>query len=334
MNQMTMNKVLLITNKEDVTIDFIVKELQRRNVKYYRLNTEDIPEKITTNFDLFKNHFSLYDHSKQQEINILDYDSVYFRRPKISTLSHIEGITQAEIVFLKRELTSLLEGLYCVLERKFWLNNVFAIRKAENKLQQLLLAREIGFNTPYSLISNDYSQITSFVLANKSDCILKPIKSGALATANTSKVIFTSQLDHSALDETDRLESFPLFFQNHIEKTYDLRCTVIGKQVFSAEIHSQVNPESQVDWRKANSLLEHKKHLLPVSIANKCVALTQKMGLNYSAIDLIFDKNHQYQFLELNPNGQWAWIEKRLGYPLSKRIVDLLTNHNEKHVYS
>ncbi|MCQ3024054.1 hypothetical protein NLO85_26790, partial [Pseudomonas savastanoi] len=29
-------------------------------------------------------------------------------------------------------------------------------------------------------------------------------------------------------------------------------------------------------------------------------------------------------FLEINPNGQWAWIENQTGYPIAAAIVDEL----------
>ena len=41
-----MNNVLILTNKDDITVDFVVMELQKRKIDYYRLNMDDIPEKI------------------------------------------------------------------------------------------------------------------------------------------------------------------------------------------------------------------------------------------------------------------------------------------------
>ena len=69
---------------------------------------------------------------------------------------------------------------------------------------------------------------------------------------------------------------------------------------------------------------------MPIDIQEKCIQLTQRLGLNYSAIDLILDKKDQYFFLECNPNGQWAWFEVRLGFPLSRSIVNLLKYKGEK----
>jgi len=41
--------ILILSNKWDVTVDFVVKELQQRGYPYLRLNTEDLPgREITT----------------------------------------------------------------------------------------------------------------------------------------------------------------------------------------------------------------------------------------------------------------------------------------------
>ena len=56
----TMKMILLLTNKDDVTVDFIVKELKRQKLQYYRLNTEDIPEIIKIDFNMDNNKFMLY----------------------------------------------------------------------------------------------------------------------------------------------------------------------------------------------------------------------------------------------------------------------------------
>ena len=38
--------ILIITNKEDLTADYVVLELTRRNIPFFRFNTEDYPEKV------------------------------------------------------------------------------------------------------------------------------------------------------------------------------------------------------------------------------------------------------------------------------------------------
>jgi len=53
--------------------------------------------------------------------------------------------------------------------------------------------------------------------------------------------------------------------------------------------------------------------------------MTRDYGLEFSAIDLARHIDGTYVFFELNPNGQWAWVEQLTGLPLRYRLADLLT---------
>lgn len=319
-----MKKVLILTNKDDITVDFVVRELKQRKINYYRLNTEDIPSIVSINFDINNNEYKLLDRIKNIEINLLDFDSVYFRRPSISDLSHIEGVNDSEIYYLRSELAFVLEGIYKVLRDKYWLNNVYNIREAENKIYQLEMAKDIGFNIPRAVISNNIEMVKYIKNTYDNDLIIKPIKSGNMKDGDIEKAIFTTKISEEQFDNIERIESFPIFMESNVHKIVDLRCTVVGNEVFVAEIHSQIENESKIDWRRGKKVLEHREHVLPNNIKKMCIELTQKLNLNYSAIDMILDENNDYVFLEINPNGQWAWIENKLQFPISKKIVDLL----------
>lgn len=315
------NKVILIINTNDVTIDYVVKELKNRNIMYYRLNTDNIPNNINIDFDFENENFKILDLYKKIELNLHDFNSVYYRRPVINSLNYLEEVSYNEKIYLQRELFAIFEGIYKILEDKFWLNNVYRIREAENKIYQLILAKNIGFNTPETVISNNFSTIEKIVEKYQYNNIIKSIKNGYI---DDNKVIFTSLIDGNVIK--NQISMFPNFIQNNIEKFCDIRCTIIGNDIFSAEILSQNETGSKIDWRRSKNILEHKKHKLPIDIELKCLELTKKLKLNYSAIDLVLDKNGKYIFLEINPNGQWAWIENMLKYPISKKIVDILIN--------
>lgn len=318
-----MRTILLLTNKNDVTVDFIIKELQKRNIPYYRLNTEDIPNKVLINFSVNTSTYKLIDKIKDVTLNLLDFESIYYRRPLLNELSYIKDINMQEQSYLKSELAFILEGIYKILRKKYWVNNVYDIREAENKIYQLQLAQELGFKIPQLLLSNETEFVNQFNEKNI-DCIIKPIKSGNMRDEKNPKAIFTTKFKDDCLKDSKRIEAFPIFIQNNIHKKYDLRIIVIGNEAYAAEIDSQVYKSSEIDWRRGQNILTHKKHKLPEIIKKKCLQLTSVLNLNYSAIDMVFDKNGEYVFLEINPNGQWAWIENRLGFPISEKIVDLL----------
>jgi glutathione synthase/RimK-type ligase-like ATP-grasp enzyme len=66
--------------------------------------------------------------------------------------------------------------------------------------------------------------------------------------------------------------------------------------------------------------------VLPERVESFCRLIVHSYGLRFGAIDLIVTPDKDYVFLELNPNGQWAWIEQRTGLPLASALVDELTS--------
>lgn len=318
--------ILLITNKEDVTVDFVVRELRHANCEFYRLNTEDIPEFVEIRFSIDKGNYIIYDKVKSQSIDLNRVSAVYFRRPKISELTYITGVTLQEKQYLQRELATLLEGIYKTLRKAFWINDIYKIREAENKIYQLQLAQQIGFEIPSSAISNNAYLLKDMIESTEDNCIIKPVRSGNMGFHDGREVIFTARFKGTQINAQERVAAFPIYLQENLDKEYDIRCIVVGEEVFAAAIDSQGNPDAVIDWRKSKIPLPHEKIQLPTDIQEKAIAITQALGLTYSAIDMVLDRNKSFVFLECNPNGQWAWIETRLGYPISATIVDLLQN--------
>ena len=56
-----MMKVLLFTNKEDVTTDFIVQELKRQEIEFYRFNTEELSKSVEIVLDFERERYLLID---------------------------------------------------------------------------------------------------------------------------------------------------------------------------------------------------------------------------------------------------------------------------------
>jgi glutathione synthase/RimK-type ligase-like ATP-grasp enzyme len=80
-----------------------------------------------------------------------------------------------------------------------------------------------------------------------------------------------------------------------------------------------------VDWRRGHTLgLVHGIEELPAELAERCVRLVRSYGLLFAAVDFAVDQDGRYVFFEINPNGQWAWIEQRTGLPLRSRLADTL----------
>lgn len=317
-----MIRVLLITNKTDVTTDFIVKRLKEERTEFYRLNTEELGDNVEVKLDFFKDNFKIFDKRTGIQVDLLDIKGVYFRRPELKADN--SELSRSENQFIRNEISYTLEGIYEILNSAYWLNNVKHIRNAENKIFQLRLAKKIGFRVAPSLITTNADSAMNFYRMNDEDCIIKPIRTGLISDeGNEEAIIFTNKVN---LDKNNaqRVGGCPTFFQKHIKKRGDIRVTVVGDKIFAAFIHSQDSDDSKVDWRVSQNGLKHSIYTLPVDVSANCVNLLKELNLNFGAIDLILDEMGNYVFLEINPNGQWAWIERLLGLDISGAIVNLL----------
>lgn len=312
-------KVLLFTNKEDVTTDFIVRELKRKEIDFYRFNTEELSKSVKVDLNFEKEEYLLIDKLDNKIYNILDFTDIYYRRPELP-LYDDEGLTEGEKSFLQVELYYTLEGVYRLLSGKHWFNNVFAIRNAENKIYQLLLAKEVGLTIPSTLISNHYDSVEQFL--EKGNHIIKPVHNARIKDEKHPQIVYTSEIKQAI--KKSEAEFNVNYLQKKIEKRCDVRATFVEEKCFAVTIDSQKMEETRVDWRKGEHILQHTPIELPREIRLKCIQLMKRLDLHYGAIDFVLDKQGNFIFLEINPNGQWAWIEHLTGLPISKEIVKCL----------
>lgn len=297
--------ILIITHKEDYTADFLIDKLNNKRIKYKRLNCEDIDK---TNYSIDNNFKFTFDKE-------YSFKSVWFRRTKLPL---IENVNFSERIYLQNEYETLLKNLFSVIDAK-WFSEPHSIYRAENKLLQLKLAHEIGFNIPKTLVTNCKIELKKFYEKNNHDIIIKPLGISRIIQDDSMTFLFTNSLKREHIDSIEDFDLTPCLFQNRIEKEFELRITVVGENVFSAGVDSQSNIETQLDWRK--SQLHFFKYKIPNDIRDKCIEIVKKLNLRFGAIDIIKDMNGNYIFLEINPNGQWAWIENQTQLPISDSII-------------
>ncbi len=312
--------ILIVTNERDLTSDYVVLELRRRGVPFYRLNSEQLSTTKVV-FDPKRGENSWSVDVGDKRIDFSSIRSAYFRRPGTPAIdSHVgNGATRRYCeVEWRAALTSALNSL-----GKRWLNSPLMILAAENKPRQLSMAHAIGFLVPDTLITNDFNQVQNFL--STGSIVAKPLREALFEADGEERVIFTSHIENLTERDKPSVMAAPVIYQMEILKHADIRATVVGEHVYAVEISSQDHDETKTDWRRGSRPdLPHNPHELPDDISNKCVQLVRDLGLRFGAIDLVLDQEGDYWFLEVNPNGQWAWIENRTGLPLTHAIVNEL----------
>lgn len=118
----------------------------------------------------------------------------------------------------------------------------------------------------------------------------------------------------------EELALAPVIFQECVEKGTDIRVCIVGEKIFSAAI---VPNENLLDWR-SDPLSQTKHFELPIDIEAKLLSLVQALNLETGSIDLRVNPDGQIYFFEINPSGQFLWLEADLGLPICDAFADLL----------
>ncbi|MFE1411185.1 hypothetical protein ACFW6F_10300 [Streptomyces sp. NPDC058746] len=116
-----------------------------------------------------------------------------------------------------------------------------------------------------------------------------------------------------------------MILQERIDKKLEIRVTVVGDRVLAAAIDSQAAEVTRDDWRRDVFQAPHLVHDLPEHVAERCRRLLRRYGLLFGALDFILTPDGEYMFLELNPNGEWDWVEALTGLPVASALGDVLT---------
>ena len=150
--------------------------------------------------------------------------------------------------FTLREWKSVLESLDSFLLNASWVNPRSSDLRAGHKATQLMIAEDVGFKIPNTLISNNSRQIVKFVKQNEDDTIYKTL---TWYTEGQNEALFTSKVTYNQiLKNSGYIGIAPGIFQERVPKAYEVRVTTIGKKIFSASIESQVLKETMLDWRR------------------------------------------------------------------------------------
>ena len=316
---MTADTVLIVTASYDESADYVIKILHQKGIPTFRLNTDHFPSNVKATFqppnDII---FSAGNEAIWGE----SIKSVWYRRFISPELP--EELDPGVREFCERESRAFLQGVLAALPTKRWMSSPQMISKAERKPYQLTVASQLGFTIPKTIITNDPISVNK--IAHIDRLVAKAVSSGYIANPEGNRAIFTSELRSEDLNELAGLALSPVIFQEYVDKVSDIRVTVVDGEVFAAEILSQNRESSRIDWRATDDPnLPHHRHELPLRLTTLCRELVSHLNLSFGAIDLALKPDGSYVFFEINPNGEWLWIEDKLGFPISERIAQWLS---------
>jgi glutathione synthase/RimK-type ligase-like ATP-grasp enzyme len=231
----------------------------------------------------------------------------------------------AEEAVIQDQWRAFLLGLASVPGPR-WVSSPGAIRAAEDKARQLSLARRLGMEVPETLWTNSLSSARRFLDENGDEMAAKSVTSAWWEREGTGWFVFAGRVQREDLPSASGLAAAPVALQAPIDPKRDVRVTVVGSQVFAAirvDQASAAGPDAvPLDWRRGSDQ-PWVPHALPDTTAFRCIELVASLDLRFGAIDLLLDPSGRHWFCEINPNGEWGWLQ-RSGLPIAEALADHL----------
>jgi len=235
------------------------------------------------------------------------FDVVWYRRPRHPSLP--ADMHPGDRQIAERACMAFYQAFWDVVApQAFWINPLSS-READLKPRQLIEAARVGLAIPPTLCSNDPERIRAFLDKHRGQTVYKSFLPSRWKTDEGVAQLFTSPVGVDDLPDDDVLQLSAGIFQRTIDKQYEVRVTAIGEHLFAARLHSQENDLAREDWRRAYNTLRIEVMELPPEVATRCLALMKSLGIVFGCFDFIVTPADEFVFLEVNPMGQFMWVE-------------------------
>lgn len=310
--------ILIIAPETDLHARCVAKHLsemgaQVRIFDFGRLSfAADISHFVGTESDK-----TIMPSASDQHLDLSEVNTVWYRRPRLPALSQVLPF-EPDRTFALAEWGAVLAGVMASLGSRFVNDPI--MQRAASKPRQLQVAKQAGLAIPKTLITSNAHDARKFVERFSPRVVHKAL------TAPTDRFLATkhwSAADDAALGN---LGLAPTIFQEEIEGPLDLRITVIGDKLFAADFPPTTLKSGGDDWIDNRLTLEipYREHVVPSSVKDSIFATMKGLGLSFGTIDMKINNSHDYVFLEVNPQGQFLYVEILTGLPLAMAMAEFL----------
>jgi len=318
--------ILIVTHSNDNdSVARVAEDIARKGGHTIRFDTDRYPTDVRlTAYYGMSGDERLTLTNEAGEFDLREVTAIWHRRLNFG--AHLPAGLDRQLRHASLgEASAAAHGMLASL-KAFRMDHVRHIRHAENKQLQLQVARELGLETPRTLTTNDPRAARAFAKSCEGGVVTKMLSSFAIFEEGKELVVFTNPVKPEDLADLSGLSLCPATFQELLPKSLEIRVTVVGHRVMSAAIDSQISARAVHDWRRdgLRMLREWRPYQLPLGVEEKILRLMDYFSLNYGAIDIILTPDDRHVFLELNPSGEFFWLEHAPGLPISEAIADLL----------
>jgi hypothetical protein len=203
------------------------------------------------------------------------------------------------------DAAELRAGAGGVLATLPYLNHPADMAVAGFKPCQLVLAARCGLAVPETMISTVREVGSAMAQRLGGGVVVKPLSRSVAALVD--------EQDRAGWDRAMHLT------QERIQTRRHVRLTVVDGIMYAAQVESP-----HLDWRRDLDACRYRVVTTPVEVARRVRRLLAVLRLRYAALDFAVDPAGRWWFLEINPNGQFLWIEHETGLSIAAAVATAL----------
>lgn len=313
--------VLVITSSFDEHADILCPKFEKNGAGVFRFNTDNL-EKYEIRLASEEPCLQIKDLESGEVVTSEDVSSVWYRRPSPDK-SFDEKLDEDSIKLFRSETKEWVKSISLSLSKAFWVTHPSLLYEARIKSNQLMHARKVGLDVPKTIITRSKQPVESLLEECPDGVIAKSLRAPYVESKDSYYTLRTQEIKQRDLDD-ESLFVCPTVFQERIRAQYELRIVVVGERLFTFK--ATTKNKDVVDIRASGpNNIEYAYCSISSGLEVKIRNLVKGFHLPFSSMDLLVDQNGREFFVDLNPNGQWLWLEYSTGVNLSDSFIQMMT---------
>lgn len=315
--------ILILADRDDLHADCIVSKATDAGLRILRISPVD---DFSRSFELSSiSHSSFTIGGKK--ISTREVSGVYCRIALERMIECFAPRNDLERFSIEEESSAWLSALLSIAGR-LWVNDPRFEIWADVKPHSLLVAQRLGLAVPQFIITNSVDSSKKFTTSRSA--VIKQISDTSLAFQNGEFVSIPSfdafDVLGTRLFDPDsaqilQADTTPFFIQEYVKRTEEFRVTVVDDSIFVAK--SQL-PIDRIDIKDSvMSKFEACSTYSPFFEPLK--NLSSELGLRCCTFDVIKSEMESLHLVDINPSGNWLWLDELFDGSISKSIVKALT---------
>jgi glutathione synthase/RimK-type ligase-like ATP-grasp enzyme len=300
--------LFILTNSQDATVSFLIPALEKSGLPFVRFDTDVVLQSAA--FEFHVSHPRLRLNGSWYEPKQIT--NIWYRRPE--EFKH-DGLGDSpEAKYTRAEWAEFFENFFAHVPKVQWMNHPSMNAAASRKLEQLSTAAQLGIKIPDTLVTQEPEELKAFYAKHGGRLIAKPLSTGYVERGkdDADSLIYTNRVKPEDVEKLDDLSVCPTLFQECVDKDFDVRITVVDSELTAVKLLAkEADGTQRCDIRRNNMVdVSHSEIELPGHVSDGVWQLMRKYQLRFAAIDMVVSLAGEWMFLEINPNGQWAWIDQ------------------------